>query len=374
MVQNLDAYTMQQKAQFTDLILQTEDGGVFNVHRWALAGLASLLIPPQDTSSGAATATPAVIHVGILSRVMQEVIHLAYTGTCRLTEELFVPLLLAADNFNIRPLLKLCGDHLLSLPQPTGADLVRNLRLAARHLCSHVVERLTVQLRRRFPEEMGPGGAALLLTPPELKQIIACSDLPLQETDLLSFLLAAAEWRHWSSKETAGLLEHVRFTLLSPEQLVQLSNDPRMAPFLAGSAEVDSLVRVLHVNELLPSSHVRHRLRPAVLAFEEPRIPRQVVLVMGGWAAAPPGPTDQVEVFNYITSSWRTHKLKLPVKRAYHGLILRGSQVGEFMFLLYRYFTCFTIPLYVFQWWYCVTLNVSVSGRGFILIKFPYFP
>jgi hypothetical protein len=56
--------------------------------------------------------------------------------------------------------------------------------------------------------------------------------------------------------------------------------------------------------------------------------------VMGGWAAAPPGPTDQVEVFNYITSSWRTHKLKLPVKRAYHGLILRGSQVGEIFFVV----------------------------------------
>jgi hypothetical protein len=59
---------------------------------------------------------------------------------------------------------------------------------------------------------------------------------------------------------------------------------------------------------------------------------------MGGWAATPPGPTDQVEVFNYITSSWHTHKLKLPVKRAYHGLILRGSQVGEFLFFLYRHF------------------------------------
>lgn len=346
-VADCTALNMQQAALFTDLLVRTTDNVEFPVHRWVLLGVSSHFMPPPppaveagtcSLSSASASLLPT-LQLDMAGRTMEEVIHLAYTGTCRkenqCDDDLFVLLLKAAHRYDIDPLLKSCGDRLLAataaqLASPSaGATLVANLRLAQQYLCGHVVDRLAISLRRKFRGQMGPAGAALMLSPPELARLISWSDLPLREAELAMFILTAAATHGWTNKETAALLEHVRFTLLTREELVQLLADKRMAPFVDGLAVVvDALTRVRQANGLLPVADMRQRLRPMVLPHEEPRHPGQVVLVMGGWAAEPPGPTDLVEAFNYITETWQTSQLlKLPVKRAYHGLIIRGSQV-----------------------------------------------
>ena len=68
---------------------------------------------------------------------------------------------------------------------------------------------------------------------------------------------------------------------------------------------------------------------PLVRVLQEPRLPRQVVVVMAGYKASAFGHTDTVEIYNNVTNSWRTIELKLPAMVAYHGLILRGNQVSR---------------------------------------------
>jgi BTB/POZ domain len=334
------AFEMQQSGRFTDVLLRTADNAVTPAHKWILASLSPRLLPAANmlVSSGAAASPPPTVDLDLTSHVLGHVLELAYTGTCRLAEEWLSPLLEAATAYQIRPLLKLCGDYILEAaatrspgtPAPAAAAsiTVRHFRLAQQHLCHHVVERLARTIRRQFPDHMGPDGAGFLFTPQELALLVAKSDLPLRETTLIEFLLAAAAAGSWDLADTRCLLQYVRFTLLSRDELEQLMADDRVAPFLAGRPHaVVPLCRMLQAQGLLPPADSRLRQRTVVLPQEEHRIPRQVVAVLGGWAASPPGPTNHVETYNHVTNRWKTLDLKLPAKRAYHGLILRRNQV-----------------------------------------------
>jgi hypothetical protein len=328
-----EAFAMQQSGKFADVLIRTSDGALKPAHRWILASQSSLLLPADNMiMSSGATASPPVVDLDIQSHVFDHVLELAYTGACRLAEEWLIPLLQAASAYHIRPLLKLCGDYLLEAARsptlPPAAITVRNFRLAQQHLCHHVVEGLARTIRRQFPDHMGPDGAGYLFKPQELALLVAKSDLPLRETTLIEFILAAASAGGWDLADTRCLLQYVRFTLLTRDELEQLMADERMAPFLAGRPhDVVPLCRMLQAQGLLPPADSRLRQRTVVLPQEEPRTPRQVVAVLGGWAASPPGPTDHVETYNHVTNRWKTLDLKLPAKRAYHGLILRGNQV-----------------------------------------------
>ena len=155
---------------------------------------------------------------------------------------------------------------------------MRNFRLAQQHLCQHVVEGLARLIRRNFPDHIRPGGAAFLFRPQELALLLAKTDLPLRETDIIDFILAAAVGGQWDSKDTGFLLQHVRFTLLSRAELEQLKADDRMVPFITDPVSVGPLVRVL----------------------QESRLPRQVVVVMAGYKASAFGHTDTVEIYNNV--------------------------------------------------------------------------
>ena len=336
-----DAYAIQQSGQFADVLIRSVDNVINAGHKWVLVSLSPQLLTPLGnppmSSAGAARSLP-VVESDLSSQVLTEVLRLAYTGACQLTEDLIIPLLQAADAYHMTPLLKLCGDYMLdtvaaaaaTTTSPQSADItVRNFRLAQQHLCQHVVEGLARLIRRNFPDHIRPGGAAFLFRPQELALLLAKTDLPLRETDIIDFILAAAAVGQWDTKDTGFLLQYVRFTLLTRGELEQLMADDRMATFITGSDSVGPLCRVLLSQGLLPPADSRLRQRPVVLPQEEPRLPRQVVAVLGGWAATPPGPTDHVEIYNNVTNSWRTIELKLPAKRAYHGLILRGNQVSQ---------------------------------------------
>ena len=305
-----NAYAMQQSGLFTDVIIRSVDNVMNSAHKWVLTSLSPGLLTPLGDLAGAARSLP-VVESNLTDQVLKRILELGYTGACQLSEDLFIPLLQAAHAYHIRPLLKLCGDYVLaaaSSPSPQSANItVRNFRLAQQHLCQHVVEGLARLIRRNFPDHIRPGGAAFLFKPQELALLLAKSDLPLRETDIIEFILAAAVGGQWDSKDTGFLLQHVRFTLLSRAELEQLKADDRMVLFITDPVSVGPLVRVL----------------------QEPRLPRQVVVVMAGYKASAFGHTDTVEIYNNVTNSWRTIELKLPAMVAYHGLILRGNQVSR---------------------------------------------
>lgn len=56
------------------------------------------------------------------------------------------------------------------------------------------------------------------------------------------------------------------------------------------------------------------------LEVENNRIPRQILLCIGGWASIPSGPCRFIETFNPTTNRWIIKNFSLPYCRAYHGL------------------------------------------------------
>ena len=63
--------------------------------------------------------------------------------------------------------------------------------------------------------------------------------------------------------------------------------------------------------------------------IQEPhRIPREMVVTLGGWATNPPGPCKFSEAFDFLADEWTVlDDMELPSNRAYHGLEIVGNKV-----------------------------------------------
>ena len=60
---------------------------------------------------------------------------------------------------------------------------------------------------------------------------------------------------------------------------------------------------------------------------ENARVPREIVLCIGGWSSTPTGPCRHIETYNYIQQTWRSHSIQVPFSRAHHGLEVIGDKV-----------------------------------------------
>jgi hypothetical protein len=65
---------------------------------------------------------------------------------------------------------------------------------------------------------------------------------------------------------------------------------------------------------------------------EESRIPREIILTVGGWASlVPGGPCTIVEAFNPFQNKWTMLNIQLPSNRAYHGIQVIKNKVINYL-------------------------------------------
>ena len=70
------------------------------------------------------------------------------------------------------------------------------------------------------------------------------------------------------------------------------------------------------------------RKKLKVVVEEPPRIPREMVITLGGWSDNPPGPCKYSEAFDYLADKWTVlDDIQLPSNRAYHGLEIVDKKV-----------------------------------------------
>ena len=66
---------------------------------------------------------------------------------------------------------------------------------------------------------------------------------------------------------------------------------------------------------------------------EKSRISRYQLVTIGGWSASPAGPCSFIEIFNYLSDSWRQQSLESPGERAYHALEVIDDKVNSYFLI-----------------------------------------
>ena len=66
---------------------------------------------------------------------------------------------------------------------------------------------------------------------------------------------------------------------------------------------------------------------------EKSRISRYQLVTIGGWSASPAGPCSFIEIFNYLSDSWRQQSLESPGDRAYASLEVIDDKVNSYFLI-----------------------------------------
>ena len=189
--------------------------------------------------------------------VVQVLVKLAYTGTCELKADSVEKTLDAAKEYDIESLVKICGQFLVS--HLTEGDVLSFFRMSVKYCCDHVSGSITKHICVNFKRFI-TAEEALSLTMEELSVFVKRVELNLRQEELLKFIKVWAETNSFAEFQVEDIMKWI------PLQ----------------------------------------------------RRPAKVVLSTGGWSS---NPTNILEVYDDLSSTWSISSIKLPINSAYHGAV-----------------------------------------------------
>ncbi|XP_030280922.1 kelch-like protein 10 isoform X1 [Sparus aurata] len=245
---------------------------------------------------------------GLSPDMMQIIIKFAYTGSLSVTEDNVQELLLAADQFNIKDIVRACCDFLgeqlcpencIGIWQFTFCSCFELQRKAYQFILDHFEE---VVSSEEFQD----------LTVQELTDILERDDLNVsEETTVCEAIL---RWIAHRPEERQAhllvLLSKVRLALMSQDHLgtTVISNE-----LVKSNAECFQMVKEIMDNKdrlTLPAVFMRDPVA-------RPRMPNTILLAIGGWSRA--GPINSIEAYNIRADLWINLTNNQEPLHAYHG-------------------------------------------------------
>ena len=68
-------------------------------------------------------------------------------------------------------------------------------------------------------------------------------------------------------------------------------------------------------------------VKKAVYTREEDRVPREILIAMGGWSSQGLGPCKLIEAYDCLNAKWVSQHFQLPESKAYHGIQIIKDKV-----------------------------------------------
>jgi kelch-like protein 10 len=266
-----------------------------------------------------------IINVNIPPEYLELIVKFSYTLTCDITNENLIPLLEIAKEYKILYILKLCGSFLMK--DLLSLNAFHALRMARQYLCIHVINKILSFITRNFVDIIQQN-CTKEISLEDLTLITSSDELSIRENQLVTFIICWAQENQVSSENVRIVLDNVRFTKMSQTEYFSQLNHPVMRILLSNCPPPNSMTtaKIFHDPPVSTRSQARKKHRTYV---EEPdRIPREMLVTMGGWTGNPPGPCTLLEAYNYLANNWMVlEDLELPHKSAYHGLELIDNKV-----------------------------------------------
>ncbi|XP_063192578.1 kelch-like protein 10 [Chroicocephalus ridibundus] len=184
-----------------DVIISV-DGVTFNAHKMILSGCS-----PYFSNCGNAEMNACNVP-GTSLETMGLIMEYAYTGTVSVTAENVESLLIAADQFNILGIVRLCCEFLKS--QLCLENCVGIWRFTGYYHCPDLREAAREFILHHFEEVSRVSTEFLELSFHELERLLEKDELPVKEEAMLEAVLK------WAAHDLQNRRQHVAF-LLSQE-------------------------------------------------------------------------------------------------------------------------------------------------------------
>ncbi|GIY24301.1 kelch-like protein 10 [Caerostris darwini] len=314
---------LKEAKKFCDVVLQTEDGGTFAVHKSIMAVCSPYFRALFTSRVSSGRGRPKVLIPGVTSAMLQLIVHYAYSGVTAVTEDNVVHLLPAADQFNVLGMLGECTQFLLrkmdaenciGFEEFARCFFVFDLEQAAqRYLLSHFSEVVTQseefldmsldavvgllnhdRINVRNEELVWEAGLRWIEHRPaerkrHVEAIMRCIRLGLMDTQY--FMEKVKMHKYVENNESCKpiVIETLRF--LWDLEMIGQKKDVVETPFLA-----------------------------------TPRIPYCILFTIGGWSGG--SPTNLIETYDTKADRWIKVKETDPAgPRAYHKLAVIGYDI-----------------------------------------------
>lgn len=266
-----------------------------------------LLRPESDNENE----TTIRLEVGV--DTVKKLVSFAYTGQMSDIDDRTMSI---AKELDIGGVLKLGSDHLLSILDKNNA--LQTYNFARTYLCQELQDTFKRYVLQNFPHIPG----FFSMDEKHLDDFLSDDQLNVKEEQLFNILLTQG-----NQVDTASLMKHVRFTLMTKEYF-----EEKVLP-LSHLVEFKAVHKYISAAKSFFGKMSRRSFSfSSTKALHKFRIPNEIVLAVGGWSAEPNGPTCSIETFDVRASKWQRMKFNVPSPRAYHGLATLGKQQHIYIF------------------------------------------
>ncbi|XP_065304431.1 kelch-like protein 10 [Dermacentor albipictus] len=336
-------WDMRSSGVLCDGLLKTTDGGQFPVHRVVMASCSEYFraLFSSHLSSGGRC---EVLVQGVSSEALAIIVEFAYKRITWVGCDNVERLLKAADYLCVMGMIKDCCDFLLSIMTPENCLSIHNL--AKMYNCFDLAAKAKDYLMEHFVEVAKRSDEFLRLDADDVVSILSDENLNVVKEE--SVWKAALRWIEFDpasrTRHMARLFECVRTGLVDTDFFVEkikthkyiVDDDgcrPRVIQTLRFLYDLDVVVH----NDEVPTP-----------VFARPRIPHEVMFVIGGWMAG--GPTTYIESYDTKADRWiKVETVDPEGPRAYHKCAAIGNDIyviggfnGEDYFSSVRCFNAYT--------------------------------
>ncbi|KAK8786871.1 hypothetical protein V5799_023356 [Amblyomma americanum] len=290
-------WNMRNSGLLCDGLLKTSDGGHFPVHKVVMASCSEYFRALFSSRLNRQNQSEVVVY-GVSSEALATVVEFAYKRITWVGCENVERLLKAADYLCVLGMLKDCCDFLLSIISPENCISIHSV--AKLYNCFDLTDKAYRYLMEHFVEVAKRSEEFLQLDVDDVEAVLSDENLNVVKEE--SVWKAALRWIEHEpdsrAHHVARLLKCVRTGLVDTNYFVEkIKTNKYVADSEACRPLVIDTLRFLYDLDV-----VVHNDEVPTPLFVRPRIPHEVMFVIGGWMAG--GPTTYIESYDTKADRW----------------------------------------------------------------------
>ncbi|XP_014814637.1 PREDICTED: kelch-like protein 10 [Calidris pugnax] len=246
---------------------------------------------------------------GTSPEMMRLIIEYAYIRTVPITVDNVQSLLVAADQFNVMGIVRLCCEFLKS--QMCPENCIGIYRLADYCYCSDLREAALMFLLYHFEDVTKLSTEFLDLSVDEFRHILEKDELNVKrEQAAFEAILKWIDHSPWNRRQHIGvLLGKVRLALMDVEYFMK---NVKMHDYVRDNEDCKGLIR-----NALTEMYNLDMQSPSSSELTRPRLPSTILFAIGGWSGG--SPTNTIETYDSRADQWVNVTCEQERTLAYHG-------------------------------------------------------